>query len=179
MDFYRPLLSQVLTIVPPVDLVAVVIGGGCGGVRVDVVRVVVNGDIAPGQTPTIKRVGKGLLGALRNGAIFGGIRRSQWNHLETPMARTRYKTLHQTLYFSLAWACGSRYDPNLRELVMLSPTENPATAVLMFGPRDGDTDHPAKATLLGVRRGRTQCPTQQILQLSDSPPTAREGRGMC
>src|SRR5215813_9229113 len=45
---------------------------------------------------------KKMLGAVRNGAIFGGIRRSQWNHLETPMARTRYKTLHQTLYFSLA-----------------------------------------------------------------------------
>ena len=36
----------------------------------------------------------------------------------------------------------SRYDPSLRQLLMLSPTKNLAPAVLVFADRDADEDIP-------------------------------------
>jgi hypothetical protein len=36
----------------------------------------------------------------------------------------------------------SRYDPSLRQLLMLSRTENPYVTVLVFADRDADKDNP-------------------------------------
>jgi hypothetical protein len=118
-----------------------------------------------------------VLGAARNGAISGGLRRSQRSQggaaarLFESMGEDAVPHSTASFYiFSLRGGSRLRYDPILRQLLMLPQwTENLGNRGKgMFGDRNADKNNANHGQRLVFAATEASCPTQPALQFCDS-----------